>query len=94
MAADVEISHRRRIVLDWGLATAVVLCILAFADLRATVHAQTMQFERMVARLDAVEEREKTGAGSVATKADIQRIEARLDKLVDAVLESSNPARR
>lgn len=92
--ADVEISNRRRIVLDWGLATAVVLCILAFADLRATVHAQTTQFERVVARLDAIEEREQTGAGSVATKADIQRLEARLDKLVEAVLDAPNRPRR
>lgn len=91
--ADVEISNRRRIVLDWGLATSVVLCILAFADLRATVHAQTKQFERVVSRLDAVEQREQTGAGSVATKADIQRVEARLDKLVEAVL-NANPTRR
>jgi tetrahydromethanopterin S-methyltransferase subunit G len=91
--ADVEISNRRRIVLDWGLATSVVLCILAFADLRATVHAQTTQFERVVSRLDAVEQREQTGAGSVATKADIQRLEARLDKLVEAVLDA-NPPRR
>lgn len=91
--ADVEFSNRRRIVLDWGLATSVVLCILAFADLRATVRAQTTEFARVVARLDAVEQREQTGAGSAATKADIQRIESRLDKLVDAVLGASNARR-
>jgi hypothetical protein len=91
--APIEIADRRRIVLDWGLATSVVLCILAFADLRANVEAQTTQFERVVQRLDAVEQREQTGAGSAATKADIQRIESRLDKLVDAVLGASNARR-
>lgn len=85
---EVEISaRRRRIVLDWVLVGTVVACLSAFFDLRATVKSQTDAFQQVTQRLDAIEAREQAAPSTVATKADVARLEARIDKLVDVLMQ-------
>jgi hypothetical protein len=91
---DIELSsNRRRIVLDWTLALAVVACIMAFADLRATVTAQTKAFEAVTKRLDDIETRATAAPANAATKGDISRLEGRIDQLVSLML-TQRPAGR
>lgn len=88
MTPQIEIrERRRRIVLDWVLAGAIVACLSAFFDLRATVNAQTAAFQQVTTRLDGVETREKNAPNNVATKADVDRLERRIDKLTDVLLQ-------
>lgn len=85
---EVEISaRRRRIVLDWVLVGAVVACLSAFFDLRATVKSQTDAFEQVTRRLDGIEAREQAAPSTVATKADIARLETRIDKVIDVLMQ-------
>lgn len=87
-------SRRRRLVLDWVLVGAVVACLSAFFDLRASVRSQTDAFEQMTKRLDGIEAREQAAPVTVASKADIARLEARIDKLVDVLMEDRRPLPR
>lgn len=92
---DVEITaRRRRIVLDWVLVGAVVACLSAFFDLRATVKSQTTAFEQVTHRLDGIEAREKTLPETVATKADVARLESRIEKLFDVLMQDRRSSSR
>jgi len=92
---DIAIAaRRRRIVLDWVMVGAVVACLSAFFDLRATVKSQTDAFQQMTKRLDGIEAREQAAPVTVASKADIARLEARIDKLVDVLMEDRRPLPR
>lgn len=86
--ATVEISDRkRRIVLDWILVGAIIACLSAFFDLRSTVHSQTTAFEQVSKRLDAIEQREQQAPANIATKADVARLETRIDDLVRMLMQ-------
>jgi hypothetical protein len=95
MAPSVEITDRkRRIVLDWVLVGAVVACLSAFFDLRATVKSQTDAFEQVSRRPDGIESREQAAPGTVATKADIARLETRIDKVIDVLMQDRRTLNR
>ena len=99
MASDSEDSHvtvggvtlgtRRRVVVDLALLVTVFGCIAGFMDMRAQTKAQTEAFRALSHRLDAVEARERTMPSSTATKADIDRIDRRLDRLQELLIESA-----
>lgn len=84
---EIELTdRRRRIVLDWTLFLAIAACVMAFADLRATVAAQTKAFDAVTKRLDEVEQRAMSAPANAATKGDISRLEGRIDQLVSLML--------
>jgi hypothetical protein len=80
-------DRRRRLVLDWTLVLAIAACIMAFADMRATVNAQTHAFEQLSQRLAEIEKRELTAPANTATKGDIARLEGRIDQLVALMMQ-------
>ncbi len=84
--AGVTVGTRRRVVIDLALLLTVFACIAGFMDLRATVRAQTEAFTALSHRLDAVETRERGASTVAATKADIDRIERRLDRLQELLI--------
>lgn len=86
----IEISERRRrLVIDWVLVGVIVACCTAFFDLRATVQAQTRAFSELSARLDRVESATQLAPQNAATKSDIQRLEGRIDQLVNLMLSNA-----
>lgn len=66
----------------------IAACVVAFFDLRATVHAQTKAFDQLSARLAKVEEGAQTAPANTATKGDIARLEGRIDQLVNLMLST------
>jgi tetrahydromethanopterin S-methyltransferase subunit G len=85
----VTLGTRRRVAIDLALLVTVFGCIAGFMDMRAQTKAQTEAFRALSQRLDAVEERERTLPASTATKADIDRIDRRLDRLQELIIETA-----
>jgi len=84
---EIEVSdRRRRLILDWTLVGIICACAAAFFDLRSTVHAQTKAFEEMSVRVMRIESETQTAPANTATKADISRLEGRIDQLVSLML--------
>ncbi|MCA2992068.1 hypothetical protein [Gemmatimonas sp.] len=83
-------DRRRRLILDWTLVGIIAACVAAFFDLRSTVHAQTKAFEEMSARVIRIESDAKHAPENTATKADISRLEGRIDQLVNLMLTTQH----
>jgi hypothetical protein len=86
-------DRRRRLILDWTLVGIICACGAAFFDLRSTVHAQTKAFDEMSARMARLEADAQQRPENTATKADISRLEGRIDQLVSLML-TQRPAGR
>lgn len=86
-------DRRRRIILDWTLVGIICACAAAFFDLRSTVHAQTAAFDAMAVRVGRIESETQTAPANTATKADISRLEGRIDQLVSLMLTQRQPGR-
>lgn len=87
--AGVQLGTRRRVAIDLALLCVVFTCIAGYFDLRATVKNQTDAFNALSARLEAIEQRERQTPEKMATKADVDRIERRLDRLEGIMLSVS-----
>lgn len=92
--APIEVTdRRRRLILDWTLVGIICACAVAFFDLRATVVGQTKAFDAMSTRLARVEAEAQQRPENTATKADIARLESRIDQLVSLMLTQRSAGR-
>jgi hypothetical protein len=84
--AGVTLGTRRRVVVDLALLTVLFALIAGFFDMRSGLRAQTDAFRAVIQRVDAMETRERQQHSATATKADIDRIERRLDRLQELLI--------
>jgi hypothetical protein len=82
----VSLGTRRRIAVDLGLLTVLFALIAGFFDMRSSLRMQTDAFRALSVRLDAIETRERQTGTASATKADIDRLERRLDRLQELLI--------
>ena len=83
----VTLGTRRRVAVDLALLTVLFALIAGFFDMRSTMGAQTEAFRAVTQRIDAIETRERQQSSSAATKADIDRIERRFERLEEILLK-------
>lgn len=79
---DVTVSDRSRIVLSWGVFLALVALIAGTVQVRETVADHSRRIQIM-----------ESQAASTATKADIERLEARVIRIETLLLSQREPTR-
>lgn len=84
--AGVNFGSKRRVVIDLTLATVIIACFMAFAELRTTVNTLRENLPSVNSRLDAIESRERQTREIVATKADVARLEEQVREIRSILL--------
>lgn len=91
MAPDIELSdRRRRVVLDWTLAAAIIACVAGFVELRSSVSELSRTTMRLELKMSQMEIDTKHDQSTVATKSDVARIEARIDRLAELLAQRAH----
>lgn len=87
----IEITDRkRRLIIDWTLVGIIAACVVAFFDQRAVTQANTKALEELTGRMGRIEAQAQNAPANTATKADINRLEGRIDQLVNLMLTTQH----
>jgi len=89
--AGFTLGAKRRVVIDLALLLVLFALLGGFFDMRASLRNQTEAFRSLSVRLDAIEARERHLTTGVATKADIDRLERRFERMQELLITSPRP---
>lgn len=87
-------DRRRRLIIDWTLVGIICACVVAFFDQRAVTTANTQALAELSHRMERVEAEAQSAPANTATKADIARLEGRIDQLVNLMLTTQHRPER